>query len=167
MTRALSILVSLAWGVWIGGLVGVFVAVTSLNRTFAEDRATFGTAASGVFAAFERVQLIVAAAALVLTFLWRLRGEAAGLKTALFTLFAIGTVAAVVETTYVAPKIDQMRTAGTTQTPQFRKLHGMSMALYTGTTGLLGVGGILLTLAVSHDQKRALPPGTGYDVVKP
>ena len=165
MNRALSILVSLAWGVWIGGLVGVFVAVTSLSRTFAEDRTTFGTAASGVFAAFERVQLVVAAAALVLTFAWRLRGGAAGLKTALFALLALGAVAAVVETTYVAPRIEQMRAAGTTQTTEFKKLHGMSMMLYTGTTGLLAVGGIFLTLAVARDEKRARPAGSGYDVV--
>lgn len=151
MNRVLSILVTLAWGAWVGGLVGLFVAVTSLSRTFHVDRVTFGTAASGVFASFERLQLVVAAAALVLTFLWRLRGGAAGPKTALFAVLALGATAAVVETIYVAPKIDQLRVAGTTRSAEFKKLHGTSMLLYTGTTGLLAIGGIFLTLAVARE----------------
>ncbi|MDB5297934.1 MAG: hypothetical protein JWO31_3917 [Phycisphaerales bacterium] len=124
MNRVLSVLLSLAWAVWVGGLVGVFLAVTSLNRTFVDDRDAFGRAASGVFAAFERVQLGLAAATLLLTFLWRLRGGAARLKTALFVLLALSSVAAVVGTTVVTPKLDRLRLAGTRKWLEFMSLHG-------------------------------------------
>jgi uncharacterized membrane protein len=160
MNRLLSIFVVLTWGVWIGGLVGVFLAVTSLNQTFADDRGLFGTAASGVFARFERVQLGVAAAALALTFAWRICRGTPTLKTVLFALFGLSTVAAVVETTYVAPKINQLRQAAQTDTPQFRKLHGTSMMLYTGSLGVLAIAGAVLPFAIAGESKRKLPIGS-------
>lgn len=147
MNRLLSIFVLLTWGVWLGSLVGLFVVLQSLNHTFADDRALFGTAATGVVVAFEKVQLGLAAAALLFAFGWRLCPGATRVKTILFCLFAVSTVIAVTETTYIAPRIEKMRTENLTKTDEFKSLHGLSMMLYTASAGALVIAGSLLPTA--------------------
>ena len=71
MNRVLATLVCLAWALWFGGAVMVFVTAGSLFATFAPDKVTAGTAAAGVFRTWERYQLVLAAVALVLTVAWR------------------------------------------------------------------------------------------------
>lgn len=159
MNRALSILVTLAWGVWAGSLVGLFAAVTALGRSFG-GTSLFGVATAGVFALYERVQLAVAGAALVLAFAWRLRPGAAGLKTAVFVTLALPAAAAVTETLAVAPRIDKMRVEGQVETDRdrFRTLHGLSMGLYGGSLLVLAAGGVLLPLAIAREARDANGP---------
>lgn len=164
MNRLFSILVTLVWGVWVGGLVGVFIAVTSLNHTFG-DRLLFGNAAAGVFSTFEQVQLVLAGLALVLAFGWRLGGGPRKLKTTLFFLFALATVAAVTETGYVSKQINALRAENLehpeqeiTKSDHFKRMHGLSMALYSGTVLILVVGGTLIPLAIGRDVKYTPTP---------
>ena len=58
MSRILSFIALLAWSLWLGGLVTLFVCVVMLFKT---DRAIATQAAPHLFLAFERYQLIVAA----------------------------------------------------------------------------------------------------------
>jgi hypothetical protein len=152
MQRVVSCLVAIVWGLWLGGLGAIFLAVVSLFKTF-EDRRVAGTAASGVFHLFERYQLILAAAGLVLILAWRVLGGAPRLKTALFTLFALSTLLAVSSTLYITPRIEAMRQEGTTTGREFQKLHGMSSMLYTGEAALLLLGGFLLPSAIVRDVR--------------
>lgn len=158
MNRLFSIVVTVTWGLWIGGLLGVTLSVITLARTFPpKTDPNFGIAAPPIFAMFERVQLGLAAAALIFTFAWRLRPGAKGLKSLLFSLFALGTVAAVVEATYVAPKINELRDERSSREAEFNKYHQLSERLYGGTFVVLAVAGILLPAAIAHDGRRKEP----------
>src|ERR1700722_12885738 len=103
MRRFLSILVSITTSLWLGGLVMMFIAVPTLFQTFAAARPMAGAAAAGIFHAFERYQLILAAIGLITTFGWRLISgkRAAKLKTVAFTLLSLATVAAASSTLFI------------------------------------------------------------------
>ena len=155
MNRLLSIVVTLTWGIWTGGLMGVTLSVISLAKTFPpKTDNNFGLAAPPIFAIFERVQLGLAAAALIFTFAWRLRPGAKGLKSLLFTLFALGTVGAVVEATYVAPRINELRDERTSREAEFNSAHQLSERLYGGTFLVLVLAGIVLPAAISNDGRK-------------
>jgi hypothetical protein len=154
MQRVVSCLVAIVWGLWLGGLGTLFLAVGALFNTL-EDRRVAGTGASGVFRLFERYQLILAAAGLVLILAWRVLGGAPRLKTGLFGLFALATLLAVSSTLYITPRIEAMRQEGTTTGQQFKQLHGVSSTLYTCEAALLLIGGFLLPSAIVRDVRRA------------
>jgi hypothetical protein len=156
--RVVATLVCLAWSLWFGGAVTVFVTAGSLFATFAPDRATAGTAAAGVFRTWERYQLVLAAVALVLTVAWRVLPGAPKLKTAVFAFFAVATLLGVYSTLRVTPRIDALRREGLTmRDAQFRRLHGTSNALYAaGAAALLGAG-VLLPETIRRDGRKKSP----------
>jgi hypothetical protein len=160
----IATLVCLAWALWFGGAVMVFVTVGSLFSTFAPDKVTAGTAAAGVFRTWERYQLVLAAVALVLTVAWRALHGAPKLKTVLFACFAVATLLGVYSTLRVTPRIDELRRSGLTMTDvRFRRLHGTSNMLYAaGAAALLGAG-LLLPETIRRDGKRKLPGQTDDD----
>jgi hypothetical protein len=152
VNRIVATLVCLAWSLWFGGAVMVFLTAGSLFSTFAPDRATAGTAAAGVFRTWERYQLILAGVALVLTVAWRALPGAPKLKTAVFAFLAVATLLGVYSTMRVTPRINAMRREGLTmRDAQFRRLHGTSNALYAaGAAALLGAG-VLLPVTIRRD----------------
>jgi hypothetical protein len=143
MRRALFTLVLLIWGLWFGGLVVLFLAVTSLFHTFADRHDLAGQGAARIFHAFNAYQLALAAAALLVTFVWRVVGPPK-LKTTLFVFFAIATVGACFITMHLTPHIETLRHQGLTASSQFRKLHGWSMATYVGEVVSLLIVGVIL-----------------------
>ena len=156
MRRILSIVVSLIISLWLGGLVMMFIAVPTLFQTFAAARPVAGNAAAGIFHAFERYQLVLAAIGLIATFGWRLISgkRAAKLKTVAFTLLSLATVAAVSSTVFITPKIDAMRLHGETYGPTFGRLHGISMSLYFSESILLLIAAVLLPSIIARDGGR-------------
>jgi len=150
----LSMIVTIAWGLWFGGQVTLFLTVTTLFKTFSTRRDIFGEAGNATFHAFEKYQLIVAAVALVGTVLWAASGRAA-VKTALFTLLALAAIWATCGTIFITPRIDAMRVAHQTTTPEFSQLHGRSMMVYMCETTLLLIGGILLPLGFRSDAQKS------------
>jgi hypothetical protein len=158
MQRVVSCLVAIVWGLWLGGLGALFLAVGALFKTF-EERRLAGTAASGVFRAFERYQLILAAAGLVLIVAWRVLGGAPRLKTALFGLFGLATVLAASSTLYITPRLEALRLEGISTGRQFQQLHGVSLTLYTAEAALLLIGGFLLPPAIARDDRRSAARG--------
>lgn len=138
----------LSWAVWLGGLVGVFLAVTTVFATLAPDRSGAGAIAAPIFGRFERLMILLAAASLVsalgLAVAERTRARAWALGGIM--LACVLTLASVA---VVTPRIDAMRREGKGGTPEFRRLHGVSMGLYTGTAGVLGVVGLVLPAALS------------------
>lgn len=141
MRRFLSTIVLLAWGLWFGGLIVLFMAVQTLFNTF--PRETAGQGAARIFHAFNLYQLALAAVALAATFAWRVIGPPR-LKTTLFVLFAVATVGACVIVMYFTPRIEMLQHQGMTQTEQFKRLHGYSMLTYVGETVALLVAGVLM-----------------------
>lgn len=149
IVRLLPVVVTLAWGLWFGGVVMVFLAVTSLFETFAPDRALAGTAAAGVFRRFEFYQLFLAAVAVVGSAVWRgFAPQGPRRPTILLVLLALAAGTALTSTFAVSSRIERLREQRLTDTPQFRRLHGVSMSVYTGQAALLLAAGLVLPGAV-------------------
>jgi hypothetical protein len=69
--------------------------------------------------------------------------------TTLFALFAIATIGAVVETTLITPRLETLRLQEATQTPQFMRLHGLSMCVYMAVEITLLIAGIIQSLRLA------------------
>lgn len=143
MHRLLHTFVTLVWGLWFGGLIVLFMAVSSLFSTFSAEREAAGRAAAHIFRVFNAYQLALAAAALLATVAWRLVGPPR-LTTSLFTLFALATVAACLNTMYFAPQIERLQAQGLAHSAQFGKLHATSMVTYVAETFFIFLAGLLL-----------------------
>lgn len=145
-----SFIVTLAWGLWFGGMIALFVFVQTL---FAGNRAVAVDAAPMLFGAFERTQLLLAACALIGTFtLWLLTRRRAAMT--LFALFAISAAVAALSTTLVTAPMEQLRMQGQTSDPQFKRLHGVSMMMYVSEAALLLAAGAILPSVMAN----AAPP---------
>ena len=160
MRRLLHIGTLLAWGLWFGGLVTLFLAVTSIFRTFDQQRDIAGQAASGVFRIFNLYCLGVCAAALVLNFLWWLAGRS-GRKLVVFTLFALATIAAAYVAAVLTPKMETMRLEHQTHLAEFARLHGMAMCVYLGETILIFLAGVTLPWAAGGGAYSRRHPRSG------
>src|SRR5687767_11504807 len=111
MQRVLNVVLVLAWGLWFGAIVMVFVTVTSLFQTFHDQRPLAGAAAAGVFRRFETMQLVIAAVALVAAGALRAAHRSRP-RTAALSLFALAAIGAVVSTFVLTPRIEDMRRRG-------------------------------------------------------
>ena len=152
MRRFLSTIVTLAWGLWFGGLIVLFMAVQSLFHTFPRDVA--GQGAARIFHAFNAYQLALAAVSLVATFAWRVIGPPR-LKTTMFVLFAVATLGACAITMYFTPRIEMLQHQGLTQTDPFKRLHGLSMLVYVVETAALLVVGLVFPWIRPATDERA------------
>src|SRR6476619_3294704 len=128
----LTIVVTLAWALWFGGLITLFLAVTSLFDTFAPDRHLAGTAAAGIFRRFEFYQLGLAAVAVVAAALWRMSEPHVSplRRTVVLALLASAAGMALVSMFAVSNRIENLRQNRLTDTAGFRRLHGLSMTVY-------------------------------------
>jgi hypothetical protein len=144
MQRLIYTLVSLMWGLWLGGLVMLFLAVTSLFKTF--PRETAGQGAAPIFHLFNAYQLGLAALALIATFVWRLVGPPKR-TTWLFAFFAVATLLGCFVAMYLAPKIELLQHQGQSQSELFKRYHGWSMAAYGGEVIALVIAGFILPWA--------------------
>jgi hypothetical protein len=151
MRYGLSLLALLAWALWLGGLITLFISV---NHLFAVNRPIAVQAAPEIFNIFERYQIILAAVALLLTAIWRLTTPRK-LHTALFFLFALASVGTIVSAAMISPKMQAIRLAGQSSGPEFRKLHGFSMMVYMSEAALLLIGGFVLTAAMRQKAVEA------------
>ena len=142
MKRLVSALAAMSLGLWVGGLVMLFMSVGSLIQTF--DRVQAGLGATGIFKRFEVYQLILAPIAILSAFLSVRRGLA---KTLAIVLLVLATMAAGVIAIGISPKIDAMRLDGTTGTESFRRLHGAAMATYLLVTSLVAAALVSVTVS--------------------
>jgi hypothetical protein len=131
-----------AWALWLGGLVTLFIAVQSLFTTFADRHDLAGAAASAIFARFNVYQMVLALITLFAALLVPYRGRAA--KSTCIVLIALALAFALFVSSYLAPHLELMREQGITHTAEFAKLHGLSMALYMAEVLLLLPVGPLL-----------------------
>jgi hypothetical protein len=159
MRSVWTILTILAWGLWFGGMVALFLFVSYL---FLSDRATAVVAAPRLFFVFERYQLGVAAMAILSAAMWRLGVKRAAL-TAIFALFALTAAGTVVSAVAVRPSMERLRQQGVSSGPEFHRLHKVSERLYTVQAALLLVAGVMLPWAARTNA----PPQTGSSTVPP
>jgi len=134
----------IAWALWFGGIMGLFLSVQVLFHQ--TERSVFLASAPRLFIAFERYQLFLAAAAVLSAFIRRLIFPLPRL-TALCILFSLATIGAVIEPTLITPRIEALRIQGATHTPEFLRLHGLSMCVYMTVAILLFIAGIAQSIA--------------------
>jgi hypothetical protein len=140
MTAAVKAVLLIVWALWLGGVMGLFLSVQTLFHQ--TDRAVFLASAPRLFIAFERYQFILAAVALVSCMI----GKPPRLA-ALIGLFGFATVGAVIETASITPRIENLRILGQTHTPEFLRLHGLSMCIYMAIAIALLLAGIVQSIA--------------------
>jgi hypothetical protein len=150
MHRLLSTIVVLAWGLWFGAIVMVFITVTSLFSTFADQRQIAGAAAAGVFRRFEVFELILAPVGFLAALLLRGRATSRWSATLVAALLALAAVGASASHFYLTPGIDELRRQGVPpSSEQFRLLHGQSSMVYASQSVVLLAAGLLLPGAIS------------------
>ena len=153
MRFGLSLLTTIAWGLWFGGMVGLFVFVSYL---FVADRPTAVVAAPRMFAVFERYQLILAAAALIACAAWRMV-DRRGVITALFAAFALAAVGVVLSATVIRPPMERLREQGESSGTEFHRLHKVSERVYSAQAVVLLIGGIILHYALTPRAPKTRP----------
>lgn len=151
MDRVLIRMVLLTWGAWFGGLLGVFLAVTTVFAALDPDRTTAGILGAAIFHRAERFILIAAAVSLVATLGLILRHRQTS-RIVLLVLFTVATLLALGNTMVVTPRIDRMRQANQTATDEFKRTHGISMGLYSAQTLVLALGGLVLPAAIKRRE---------------
>jgi hypothetical protein len=156
MRTLLAILAAIAWALWLGGLVALVIFVVMLFHT---DHPTALQTAPRMFVTFGRYQLILAAAALMLTCLWRLVVRSSWI-TAMFTLFAAGALGAVALSVRVVPRMEEIRLAGATDSAEYKRLHRTSSAIYMGELAALVIAGAILPGAIRAQGMRGSPSQT-------
>jgi hypothetical protein len=159
MQRLLWTILVLAWGLWFGAVVMVFIAVTSLFQTFAGQRAVAGSAAAEIFRRFEILHLLTAAAAVLVTAVLIRTGSANRRRLgALLVAFALAAGAALGSTLSITPQISNLRRHGLTDTAAFRKAHGTSMMIYSAEAASLLAAGLLLPGAIGFAGTTTFTP---------
>lgn len=152
MKRLLSYLILFPWALWLGGLMTLFLSVQSL---FARDRAVAMSANPILFDLFERYQLGLALVALAVAALLMVLVRSR-LVLALLVLLALATVGAGASSAVVTPRIQELTRQQQTATPEFRRLHGQSMMIYTAEAVVLVAAGLLLPGVFVRSAPRAV-----------
>ncbi len=165
MGRIVSSLLMLFWGLWFGGTIALFIFVSALFRQ-SREMAIHTTPV--LFLTFERYHLLLAGVAAVLSGVW-LGRERSKAKAALFVLLLLAGVAASVSGALITPRVMVLREQRQTQSPEFKRLHGMSMMVYSTEAVALLAGGLVLSVAMrqrAEDAKTAaaVPNGGGADM---
>jgi hypothetical protein len=130
----------LAWALWLGGLITLFILAIKL---FNSDRALAMQTVPILFHSFEIYQLALAGVTLGSAIIWK--------RPLLITLLAFAAAGAVATPTLITPRMDEIRLHGDVNSPEFGKLHGVSMMVYLSNAGLLALAG----LALPHALKKS------------
>src|SRR5258706_1246965 len=108
MRYFLSILVAVAWALWFGGLVGMFLFIDRLFESMkGEYRSVFDEVAPHQFTMVERLSLVAGALALLATFGLRLLSPRRAL-TGLFCILAVPAGLAVLKPLLITHKMIAM-----------------------------------------------------------
>jgi hypothetical protein len=151
MSRLFAFITLLAWALWLGGLVTLFLCVITL---FSHNRSLAADAAPHLFVNFERYQLIVAAVALTATVVWRVTTKNL-LLNLLFLLLCLSSLGAITSPLYFSKQMEVLRQEGRTNSSRFESLHRQSEWVYTAEAALLLIAGFPLFVAL---RRPVAPP---------
>jgi len=151
MSRLFAFLTLLAWGLWMGGLITLFLCVITL---FHHNRAAAIDAAPQLFVNFERYQLILAAVGLTTTVIWRVVSKNL-LVNWIFLLLCLASLGAITSPLYFSKQMETLREEGKTGSQRFETLHRQSEWVYTGEAVLLLVAGLALFAALRRGNVSA------------
>lgn len=141
----------MAWALWFGGLVTLFLSVSTVFKVLDPDRQAAGKITAPIFNLFERnVAVPVALVALISALYLYIRRKTRARLISL-ALLILACAVSTGSTLLVSTKIETLRQAGQTQTQEFRTLHGLSMGLYSSVTLLLALAALPLPSLMRRD----------------
>src|SRR3954470_17087710 len=127
MRYFLSSLAAVAWALWFGGLVALFLFINTLFNTMkVEYREVFDVIAPKQFLMSERFSIVAGGFALLVTFGLRLLTPRRAVTGMCVALMAAGAIC-VGKTLIITPKMLPMIHPGEAPSPEFMRLHGMYM----------------------------------------
>src|SRR2546422_4447679 len=153
MSRLFAFITLLAWALWLGGLITLFLCVITL---FHHDRSLAANVAPKLFVNFERYQLILAAIALTSTVVWRITTKNL-LLNLLFLLLCLSSLGAIASPLYFSKQMEILREEGQTKSPRFETLHHQSEWVYTSEATLLLICGLPLFVAMRRAKTVGEP----------
>ena len=155
-----STLIIVTTSLWFGGLVTLALLVMAVFFASGLERETAGRAASAMFVWFGKAQLIVAAVALIATFLGYLQRRG-GIIVTLFVLQIAAAIGAVIFNMYFVPRLESMRSAGQSQSAAFQAMHKQSESLMSVAMLILLVATILIPAVCRalYTPRRSTPIG--------
>jgi len=151
MRHLLSIIATLAWALWFGAVMALFVFVLAL---FHNNREIAVQAAPQLFDAFEKYHLWLAAIALAATVLWQIVAPSKLVVTN-FVLLAIAAGCGVVLGVWFIGPMNALREQGLSGSAEFKKLHVQSMWFFMGEATTLLIHGIILPAAMRRGAGKA------------
>ena len=146
MNRLLPYVVTLALGLWAGGLVALILFVSTL---FVKARTVAAETAPALFDVFEKYQLILAVIALLALVVWRWAGRTRS-KTFALSLTMLATLLAFVQISYITPVINRTRN---TDRPTFDRYHRLASTNYTIISGLVVLSLGFTVAATKHGSR--------------
>src|SRR5580700_7149702 len=108
MRRISTICLVVSWGLWFGGLIVLFLAVSALFKAFPERHDIAGQGAANVFRVFNIYQGGLSAVVL-LAALWCRPSGGSRTHNALLMMLAVATGLAFVVALRLTPMIEQLR----------------------------------------------------------
>jgi len=161
MRYAMLWVAAVAWGLWVGGTIAVFVFGYYLFHHLPLE--TFRPAGNAMFAVFANYQLALAGVGIAtagLAFVTYPSRWTLGLLAA----FIAAGITSVVFGLALLPMMDGLRQQGMVDTPQWRQLHGQSMATLAVQAVILLGGGAMLLGATARRPKATVAPAR-FEVV--
>jgi hypothetical protein len=143
----------LAWALWFGGLIALFVFVKTL---FNNNHDIAVQAAPQLFVVFQQYHLVLAAIALATTVAWRISAPSKA-AVAIFVLLAMAACTGVAVAIWYVGPMEELRRNGLSGSPQFARLHGQSMMLFVAQAVLLLACGIIFPCALRASALKTIP----------
>jgi hypothetical protein len=155
MRYFLRVTVALAWGIWFGGLLSMFMFITGLfNSLKAEGlRQVFDQIAPHQFMMSERFELVFGMLALIMTFGLRLLDHRPAV-TWFFGVLALAAMVAILKSAVLTPRMVKLIVPGMEPTEEFKRLHGLSMLASCIEAVLLLIAGAALPAVFNTNAHR-------------
>jgi hypothetical protein len=154
MSRLFAFLTLLAWALWLGGLITLFICVITLfhhNKSMAID------IAPRLFVNFERYQLGLAAVSLTVAVAWRITSKNL-LVNWIFLLLCLSALGAIASPLYFSKQMEVLRVEGKTSSPKFQALHDQSTWVYETEAAMLLIASLPLFVALRRPLIAPPPP---------
>lgn len=146
----LSVFIGILLALWLGSLVHQLLSVMVVFNSGVLTRELASPTAAKLFHVTERVVIGTGAVTIVLMIAWAFLARGA-LRKAATVLTLVALLTACASTLFVSSRIEALREAGQTQTPEFKRAHGISNVVYLGQIGALLCGLTTFLLALRRD----------------
>ena len=155
MRYLLNLLVTVAWGLWLGGTIATFVFGLNLFHKYpdAQYPGFAGQANSAMFLVFGWYELGLLAIAVAGTGALLIVYPSKPTVLLLITMIFAGGMS-ITSGLGLAPRLEILRVEGKTKTDDFKRWHGKAMIAMMGQSIMLLGAGALLLWTIKHEPEE-------------